>query len=57
MGRACSTHGEKINAYRILLRKPEGERLLGRTGRRWTDNLKMDLREIVWDCVHWIHLA
>jgi hypothetical protein len=30
MGRACSTHREKRNAYRILMGKPEGKRLLGR---------------------------
>jgi hypothetical protein len=29
MGRACSTHGDKINAYRISVVKPEGKRLLG----------------------------
>jgi hypothetical protein len=28
MGRACSSHGEKRNAYRILVRKPEGRRPL-----------------------------
>jgi hypothetical protein len=25
MGKACSTHGRKRNAYRILVRKPEGK--------------------------------
>jgi hypothetical protein len=40
--------GEKRNAYRILVRKPEGKRPLGRPRRRWEDNIKMDLREIVW---------
>jgi hypothetical protein len=46
MGRACSTNGETRNAYRILVRKPEGKRPLGRPRRRWVDNIKMDLREI-----------
>jgi hypothetical protein len=41
--------GEESNAYRILVGKPEGKRLLGRPRRRWTDNIKMDLREIGWD--------
>jgi hypothetical protein len=41
--------GEKMNAYRILVRKPEGKRLLGRQRRRWVDNIKMDVREIGWD--------
>jgi hypothetical protein len=39
---------EKWNAYRILVGKPEGKRLLGRPRRRWVDNIKMDLREIGW---------
>jgi hypothetical protein len=37
---------ERRNAYRILARKMEGRRPLGRTGHRWVDNIKMDLREI-----------
>jgi hypothetical protein len=38
--------GEKTNAYRILVGKPEGKRPLGRPKLRWVDNVKMDLREI-----------
>jgi hypothetical protein len=38
--------GEKRNAYRISVGKPEGKRPLGRPRRRWMDNNKMDLREI-----------
>jgi hypothetical protein len=38
--------GEKRNAYRILVGKPEGKRSLGRPSCRWVDNIKMDLREI-----------
>jgi hypothetical protein len=41
--------GEKRNAYRILVGKPEGMRLLGRPRRKWVDNIKMDVREIGWD--------
>jgi hypothetical protein len=46
MGRACSTNGEKRNAYGILLGNPEGKRPLGRPRRRWVNNIKMHLREI-----------
>jgi hypothetical protein len=48
---------EKRNAYRILVRKPEGKRPLGRPRRRWANNIKMDLREIGWDGMDWIDLA
>jgi hypothetical protein len=41
--------GEKRNAYRILVGKPEGKGPLGRPRRRWVDNIKIDLREIGWD--------
>jgi hypothetical protein len=36
--------GEKRNADRILVGKPEGKRSLGRPRRRWEDNVRMDLR-------------
>jgi hypothetical protein len=36
--------GEKRNAYRVLVRKPEGKRTLGRQRHRWKDNIKIDLR-------------
>jgi hypothetical protein len=49
--------GEKRNAYRILVGKPEGKRPLGRPRRRWVDNIKMDLRGIGWDGMDWIDLA
>jgi hypothetical protein len=38
--------GEKMNAYKILVGKPEGKRPLGRPRRRWVDNIKIDLRDI-----------
>jgi hypothetical protein len=45
------------NAYRILVRKPEGKRPPGRPRHRWVDNIKMDLREKEWDGMDWIDLA
>jgi hypothetical protein len=38
--------GEKRNAYKILMGKPEGKRPMGWPRRRWVDNIKIDLREI-----------
>jgi hypothetical protein len=38
---------EKRGVYRILVGKPERQRPLGRTRRRWEDNSKMDLQEVV----------
>jgi hypothetical protein len=49
--------GEKRNAYRLLVGKPEGKRPLGRPRRRWVDNIRMDLREVGWGDVDWIGLA
>jgi hypothetical protein len=49
--------GEKGNAYRILVGKPEGKRPLGRPRRMWEDNIRMDFREIRWGGTDWIYLA
>jgi hypothetical protein len=57
MGRACSTNGDNMNPYRLLVREPEGKKLLGRPRRRWEDNIKMDLKEIGWGGIDWVHLA
>jgi hypothetical protein len=53
MGRACRTNGEKRNAQGILMGKQEGKRPLGRTKRRWVDNIKKGLgeRECCMDCI------
>jgi hypothetical protein len=49
--------GEKRNAYRILVGKPERKRPLGRPRCRWVGNVKMNLREIGWGGMDWIDLA
>jgi hypothetical protein len=49
--------GEKRNAYRLLVGKPEGTRPLGRPRRRCMDNIKMDLLEISLGSMDCIGLA
>jgi hypothetical protein len=56
MGWTCSTHDEMRNAYNILVGKPEWKGPLGRPRRKWED-IRMDLREVWWESVEWIHLA
>jgi hypothetical protein len=48
---------EKKNAYTILVGNAEGKRPQGKPRRRWMDNVKVDLREIGWVGMDWIHLA
>jgi hypothetical protein len=57
MGGSCSTNGKKRNAYRLLVRKPEGNSPLGRPRRKWVDNIRIDLGEAEWGDVDWIGLA
>jgi hypothetical protein len=52
MDRACGTYGRQL-----LVEKPDGQRPLGRPTRRLEDNMKMDLQEVGWGCMAWIHLA
>jgi hypothetical protein len=49
--------GEKRNAYRLLVGKPEGNRPLERPRRRWVGNIRIDLGEVGWGDVDWIGLA
>jgi hypothetical protein len=49
--------GEKRNAYKLLVGKPEGKRPLGRPRHRWVDNIRMHLGEVGWGDVDWIVLA
>jgi hypothetical protein len=39
---------ETRNAYRLMVRKPEGKRPVGRPRRSWVDNIRMDLGEVGW---------
>jgi hypothetical protein len=45
---------EGRDVYRVLVGKAEGKRQLGRSRRRWEDNIKLDLREIGIDGSSWI---
>jgi hypothetical protein len=45
------------NAHKIVFGKPEGKRPHGRPRLRWENNIRMDLTEMGWKCVDWIHLA
>jgi hypothetical protein len=49
--------GEKRNAYRLLVGKPEGKRPLGRPRRSWVDNIRTDLGGVGWGDVDWIGMA
>jgi hypothetical protein len=42
--------GEESNVYKVLVGKPEGKRPHERPSHRWEDGIKMDLREIGWEC-------
>jgi hypothetical protein len=49
--------GEKRTVYRLLAGKPEEKIPLGRSRRRWVDNIRMDLGEVGWGDVNWIGLT
>jgi hypothetical protein len=49
--------GEGRNVYWVFMGKPEGKTPLERPRRRWEDGMKMDLREIGWGGVEWIHMT
>jgi len=49
--------GEGRGVYRVLVGNPEGKRPLGRPRRRWEDNIKIDLQEVVCGGMNWIELA
>jgi len=47
----------KRGVYRVLVRKPEGNRPIGRHRRRWEDNIKMDFQEVGCGVMDWIELV
>ena len=49
--------GEERGVYRVLVGKPEGKRPLGRSRRRWVDNIRMDLQEVGCGYMDWIGQA
>jgi hypothetical protein len=49
--------GEVRNTYSILVGMLEGKTPLRRLRSRWEDNIRMDLREIVWEGLDWIQLG
>jgi len=49
--------GEERGVYRVLVRKPEGKRPLGRPRRRWVDNIRTGLQEVGCGYMDWIELA
>jgi len=46
--------GEGRDVHRVLVGKPEGRRPLGRSRRRWEDNIRMDIWEVGCGCVDWM---
>ena len=49
--------GQGRVVYRVLVRKPEGKRPLGRPRRRWEDNIKMDIQVVGGGCRDCMELA
>jgi hypothetical protein len=49
--------GEKRTAYSLLVRKPEGKRLLGKQRYKLVNIIKVNLVQIRWSGVDWIDLA
>jgi hypothetical protein len=57
MGRACSAYGGEERRIQVLVGKPGGKRLLGRTWHRWEVNIKMNFEEVGCGGMNWIKLA
>jgi hypothetical protein len=57
MGGPCSTNGEKRNAFRLLVGKPEGKIPLGRPRRRWVDNILERWDGVIWTGLVWLRIG
>jgi hypothetical protein len=55
LGGACSSHRKDERCKKVLVRKHEGKRPLGRHRHNLEDNIKMDIGEIRWEDMDWIH--
>jgi hypothetical protein len=55
--RHAARTGQRKVIYRVLVGKPEGNRPIWRHGRRWEDNIKMDLQEVECGDMDWIELV
>jgi len=49
--------GDKRGALRVLVRRPDRKRPLGRPRSRWGSNIKVDLEAVGWGGMEWIDLA
>jgi hypothetical protein len=47
VGRTCGTQGGGEMCLQVLVGKPEVKRPFGRPRRKWADNIKMELRQVV----------
>jgi hypothetical protein len=57
MGVICDSHSRYEKCMENIGWKIYGKRPLGRLRRRWEDNIRIDVREIGWGDVDWIHVA
>jgi hypothetical protein len=57
IGGARGTCGEWRNKYRVVVRKPDVERPLGRPRRRWVYNIKVNFKELGCEGMDWFNMA
>jgi hypothetical protein len=49
--------GRRRGAHRVSARRHEGKRPLGRSRRRWEDNIKVYFEDVGWESMDWIALT